>query len=128
MQTVTTAAAPAAIGPYSQAIVMDGWIFTSGAIPLNAKGELVPGGIEEQTEQVLKNLSAILAEAGSSLDHVVKTTVFVQDLGDFAKLNAVYERLFAGHKPARSTVQVARLPRDVLVEIEAIAKLPVRRP
>jgi len=126
MQTVSTAEAPAAIGPYSQAIVLDGWIFTSGAIPLNAAGELVPGGIEEQTEQVLKNLSAVLAAAGSSLDNVVKTTVFVQDLGDFGKLNAVYDRLFGGHKPARSTVQVARLPRDVLVEIEAIAKLPVR--
>ena len=126
MKIVSTPQAPAAIGPYSQAIVLDGWIFTSGAIPLNAAGELVPGGIEEQTEQVLNNLSAILTEAGSSLDHVVKTTVFVQDLGDFAKLNAVYDRIFAGHKPARSTVQVARLPRDVLVEIEAIAKLPVR--
>jgi len=126
MKIVSSADAPAAIGPYSQAIVMDGWVFTSGAIPLDAKGELVPGGIEEQTEQVLKNLSAVLVEAGSSLDYVVKTTVFVQDLGDFAKFNAVYERLFAGHKPARSTVQVARLPRDVLVEIEAIAKLPVR--
>lgn len=126
MKIVSTPQAPAAIGPYSQAIVLDGWIFTSGAIPLNAAGELVAGGIEEQTEQVLNNLSAILTEAGSNLDNVVKTTVFVQDLGDFAKLNAVYDRIFAGHKPARSTVQVARLPRDVLVEIEAIAKLPVR--
>lgn len=126
MKTVTSPQAPAAIGPYSQAVVLDGWIFTSGAIPLNAGGELVQGGIEEQTAQVLNNLSAILTEAGSSLDNVVKTTVFVKDLNDFAKLNTVYEKLFDGHKPARSTVQVTRLPRDVLVEIEAIAKLPVR--
>lgn len=126
MQIVTSPDAPAAIGPYSQAIVLDGWVFTSGAIPLTAAGDLVEGGIEEQTAQVLANLSAVLAAAGSSLGHVVKTTVFVQDLADFAKLNAVYDRLFEGHKPARSTVQVARLPRDVLVEIEAIAKLPVR--
>ena len=126
MQIVTSPDAPAAIGPYSQAIVLDGWVFTSGAIPLTASGDLVEGGIEEQTEQVLANLSAVLTAAGSSLGHVVKTTVFVQDLADFAKLNAVYDRIFAGHKPARSTVQVARLPRDVLVEIEAIAKLPVR--
>ena len=126
MQVVNSAKAPAAIGPYSQAIVQDGWIYTSGAIPLTAAGELVAGGIEEQTTQVLANLAAILAEAGASLDCVVKTTVFVQDLGDFAKLNAVYEKLFNGHKPARSTVQVARLPRNVLVEIEAVAKLPAR--
>ncbi len=126
MQVVNSAKAPAAIGPYSQAIVQDGWIYTSGAIPLTADGALVAGGIEEQTTQVLANLAAILAEAGASLDCVVKTTVFVQDLGDFAKLNAVYEKIFNGHKPARSTVQVARLPRDVLVEIEAVAKLPAR--
>ncbi len=126
MQIVTSPDAPAAIGPYSQAIVMDGWVYTSGQIPLTTEGQVVEGGIEAQTEQVFKNLRAVLAEAGSSLDRVVKSTVFVQDLNDFGKLNAVYDKAFEGHKPARSTVQVARLPRDVLVEIEVIARLAVK--
>ena len=124
MRVIETNAAPKAIGPYSQAIAVDGWLYSSGQIPLTPGGELVAGGIEEQTEQVFSNLKAVLAEAGASLGDVVKTTVFVQDLNDFARLNAVYERHFGAHKPARSTVQVARLPRDALVEIEVICRLP----
>ena len=119
---VHTDRAPKAIGPYSQAIVADGWIFTSGQLPMTADGDLVAGGIEAQTEQVFRNIEAVLAAAGASLAQVVKATVFVKDLNDFASLNAVYERAFAGHKPARSTVEVARLPRDVLVEIEVVAR------
>lgn len=123
MHVIQTEAAPKAIGPYSQAIVVDGWLFTSGQIPLTPNGELVAGGIEEQTEQVFSNLAGVLARAGATFGDVVKTTVFVQDLNDFAQLNAVYERRFGSHKPARSTVQVARLPRDVLVEIEVVCRL-----
>lgn len=125
MHTIATSEAPAAIGPYAQAIVADGWVFTSGQIPLSAAGHLAGGDIESQTEQVFDNLSVVLAAAGTSLAHVVKSTVFVQDLNDFAGLNAVYERRFGDHKPARSTVQAARLPRDVLVEIEVIARIAV---
>jgi len=124
MNIVQTNAAPQAIGPYSQAIAIDKWLFSSGQIPLTAAGELVAGDIEAQTEQVFSNLEAVLAAAGASLNDVVKTTVFVQDLSDFARLNGIYERRFGSHTPARSTVQVARLPRDVLVEIEVIAPLP----
>lgn len=123
LRIIHTDNAPAAIGPYSQAIAMGEWLFTSGQIPLAADGTLVNGVIEAQTEQVFCNLRAVLAEAGSSLDRVVKTTVFVKDLNDFAKLNGVYAKAFGSHKPARSTVEVARLPRDVLVEIEVIARL-----
>lgn len=123
MHVISTSEAPAAIGPYAQAIVADGWLFTSGQIPLTADGQLAGGDIESQTEQVFDNLVAVLAAAGASLTQVVKTTVFVQDLNDFARLNAVYERRFGSHKPARSTVQVARLPRDVLVEIEVVARI-----
>lgn len=123
MHVISTSEAPAAIGPYAQAIVADGWLFTSGQIPLTAAGQLSGGDIESQTEQVFDNLVAVLAAAGASLAQVVKTTVFVQDLNDFARLNAVYERRFGSHKPARSTVQVARLPRDVLVEIEVVARI-----
>ena len=124
MKQVQTNAAPQAIGPYSQGIVADGWLFTSGQIPLTPGGEMVAGDIEAQTEQVFANLKAVLAAAGASLDTVVKTTVFVQDLNDFARLNAIYERNFGAHKPARSTVQVARLPREALVEIEIVCRLP----
>lgn len=124
MKIIQTERAPKAIGPYSQAIVIDGWLFSSGQIPLTAQGELVSGGIEAQTEQVFANLEAVVAGAGASLQDVVKTTVFVKDLNDFAALNQVYERRFGAHKPARSTVEVARLPRDVLVEIEVVARLP----
>lgn len=123
MHVISTSEAPAAIGPYAQAIVADGWLFTSGQIPLTAAGQLSGSDIESQTEQVFDNLAAVLAAAGISLAQVVKTTVFVQDLNDFARLNAVYERRFGSHKPARSTVQVARLPRDVLVEIEVVARI-----
>ncbi|MBN9697780.1 MAG: RidA family protein [Zoogloea sp.] len=123
MQVITTPEAPRAIGPYAQAIAVDGWLFTSGQIPLTAGGELRAGDIEAQTEQVFDNLGAVLAAAGASLGRVVKCTVFVKDLNDFARLNAVYERRFGDHKPARSTVEVARLPRDVQVEIEVVARL-----
>ena len=99
-------------------------MFTSGQIPLAADGTLVTGDIATQTRQVLANLAAVLAAAGASLGDVVKTTVFLKDLGDFAAMNAVYEQAFGSHKPARSTVEVARLPREVGVEIEAIARLP----
>jgi 2-iminobutanoate/2-iminopropanoate deaminase len=123
MKFVQTTNAPQAIGPYSQAIAIDTMLFISGQLPLTVAGELVAGDIEVQAEQVIDNLAAVLAAAGRSLSDVVKTTVFVHDLNDFARLNAVYERRFGSHKPARSTVQVARLPRDAKVEIEAIASL-----
>ncbi|GAB3443103.1 RidA family protein [Insolitispirillum peregrinum] len=121
LKIISTDKAPAAIGPYSQAMALGNLVFTSGQIPLKADGTLVDGGVEEQTNQVLANLKAVLEEAGASLSSVIKTTVFVQDLAHFGTINALYEAAFGTHKPARSTVQVARLPRDVLVEIEAIA-------
>jgi 2-iminobutanoate/2-iminopropanoate deaminase len=123
MNIVQTDNAPKAIGPYSQAMMADGWIYTSGQLPMTAAGDMVEGDIEAQTEQVFRNLQAVLAAAGASLAQVVKATVFVKDLNDFARLNAVYDRAFGGHKPARSTVEVARLPRDALVEIEVVARL-----
>jgi 2-iminobutanoate/2-iminopropanoate deaminase len=121
---VSTAAAPAAIGPYSQAIRSGDLLFTSGQIPLDpATGQMVSGGIAEQTERVLANLAAVLAAAGLSFAHVVKTTVFLKDMRDFATMNEVYARSFAaGTPPARSTVQVAALPKDALVEIDCIAR------
>ncbi|HRO11150.1 RidA family protein [Amaricoccus sp.] len=122
MKPINASGAPAAIGPYVHAVKVDGFLFTSGQIPLDLKGNLAEG-IEAQTEQVFDNLAAVLAEAGSSFDRVVKATVFVTDLGDFAKLNAVYEKRFGTHKPARSTVQVAALPRGASVEIELVARL-----
>ena len=122
MNIVQTDKAPKAIGPYSQAMMVDGWIYTSGQLPMTAAGDMVEGDIEAQTEQVFRNLQAVLAAAGASLAQVVKATVFVKDLNDFARLNAVYDRAFGGHKPARSTVEVARLPRDALVEIEVVAR------
>lgn len=119
---VKTDKAPQAIGPYSQAIEANGFIFASGQIAIDpATGELSTGGIEEQTRRVLQNLQAVLEAAGSSLDKAVKCTVFLQDLNDFAKMNAVYGEFFKPSYPARATVQVARLPRDVKIEIEAIA-------
>jgi 2-iminobutanoate/2-iminopropanoate deaminase len=124
MNTVQTDDAPKAIGPYSQAVQVDGWLYASGQLLMTPAGDMVEGDIEIQAEQVFNNIEAILNAAGGSLSQVVKATVFVQDLNDFARLNAVYERRFAGHKPARSTVEVARLPRDARVEIEIIARLP----
>jgi 2-iminobutanoate/2-iminopropanoate deaminase len=121
-QIVSTKDAPQAIGPYSQAVIAGGFIFASGQIPLDpATGEFVAGGIAEQTEQVLRNLSAVLEAAGSSLEQVVKTTVFLADMGDFAAMNEVYGRHFRLESPARSTVEAARLPRDARVEIDAVA-------
>ena len=119
---VQTDNAPKAIGPYSQAITANGFVFASGQIPLDpATMQIVEGGIREQTERVLNNLSAVLQAAGSSLDRVVKTTVFLADLADFAEMNEIYGRFFGETPPARSTVEVARLPRDVRVEIDVIA-------
>jgi 2-iminobutanoate/2-iminopropanoate deaminase len=119
---VQTDKAPKAIGPYSQAIIADDFIFCSGQIPIDpATGELNTGSIEDQTRQVLKNLGAVLEAAGSSYDKVVKTTVFLQDMNDFGKMNTVYGEFFKAPNPARAAVQVARLPRDVKIEIEAIA-------
>lgn len=123
VKTIETSEAPAAIGPYSQAIKHQGLLYTSGQIPLSSTGELVVGGIQEQARQVFRNIRAVLDAAGSSLAQVIKTTVFVQDLNDFALLNEVYAAEFGDHKPARSTVQVARLPLDAKVEIEVIATL-----
>jgi 2-iminobutanoate/2-iminopropanoate deaminase len=119
---INTPNAPAAIGPYSQAAGWNGLIFCSGQIPLDpATGQLVEGGIEEQTARVLDNLRAVLEAAGASLETVLKTTIFVKDMGDFAKVNEVYGRYFPVNPPARATVEAARLPRDVKVEIEAVA-------
>jgi 2-iminobutanoate/2-iminopropanoate deaminase len=121
-QVISTEAAPQAIGPYSQAIVYNGIAYLSGQIPLDpATGEIVAGGIEEQTEQVLKNLGSVLTACGSSYEQVLKTTIFVKDMADFAKVNGIYAKYFAVNPPARATVEAARLPRDVKVEIEAIA-------
>lgn len=121
-QIIKTDLAPQAIGPYSQAIKTGGLVFVSGQIPIDpSTGEFVSGGIEEQTEQVMKNLSAVLQAAGSGLERVVKTTVFLGDMQDFAAMNQVYGRFFATEPPARATVQAAGLPRNAKVEIEAIA-------
>jgi len=118
---VSTSNAPAAIGPYSQAVGIGGLLFTSGQIPLLPDGSLVEGDVEAQTRQVLSNLAAVLEAGGSSLDQVVKCTVFLADMNDFAAVNAVYAEAFTSEPPARSAVEVARLPRDVMVEIEAVA-------
>jgi 2-iminobutanoate/2-iminopropanoate deaminase len=121
---VKTPDAPAAIGPYSQAIIANGLVFASGQLPLDpATGQVVEGDIRAQTRRVLDNLAAVLASAGSSLDLAVKTTCFLADLSDFAAFNEVYATYFASDPPARSTVQVARLPRDARVEVEVIALL-----
>lgn len=121
---VETADAPAAIGPYSQGVIAGGFLFTAGQIALDpATGELVDGGIEAQTERVLDNLTAVLARAGATWTNVVKTTVFLQDLGDFPKVNEIYARRLGESRPARSTVQVAALPRGGLVEIDAVARV-----
>jgi 2-iminobutanoate/2-iminopropanoate deaminase len=122
MESIQTDRAPQAIGPYSQAIKANGFIFASGQIPLDPTTmRIVEGGIEEQTGRVLDNLKAVLEAAGSSLDRVVKTTVYLADMGEFAAMNEIYARYFGATKPARATVQVARLPRDVKVEIDVVA-------
>ena len=123
MKIILTPNAPAAIGPYSQAIIAGDLLFTSGQIPLRADGSLVDGDITEQTLQVMANLKAVIEAAGADLSKVIKTTVFLKNLDDFAAMNKVYGDIFGSHAPARSTVQVAKLPRDVLVEIEAIVSL-----
>lgn len=124
LKTVHTSAAPAAIGPYSQAIISGNLVFTAGQIPLDpASGDLVGSDIREQTKRVLENLKAILEQAGASLQTVVKTTVYLADMSEFAAMNEVYASYFGDHKPARSTVQAARLPRDVRVEIDAVAQI-----
>ena len=122
---VSTKAAPAAIGPYSQGNIFGNLLFTSGQVPLDPETGAIEGStIEEQTEQVFKNVKAILEEAGSSFDKVLKTTVFIKDMNDFAAMNAIYAKYFTeGSYPSRSAVEVARLPKDVLVEIETIAYL-----
>ncbi len=121
---VATKKAPAAIGPYSQAITAGGFVFCSGQIPIDPQsGNLVTGPITEQTRQVLENLSAILETAGSSMEKVVKVTVYLRDINDFAEMNAEYAKWFPSDPPARAAVQVARLPKDVGIEIEAIAML-----
>ena len=121
-EVVATHNAPQAIGPYSQAIRANGFIFVSGQIALNpVTQKIVEGGVAEQTEQVIANLEAILKAAGSGLDKIVRTTVFLKDMNEFAAMNDVYERFFPQRPPARSTIEAARLPKDVRVEIDAIA-------
>ena len=121
MKVVATDKAPQAIGPYSQAIEYNGMIFTSGQIALLPNGELAGDDIDTQTKQVLKNLSAVLQEAGSSLQKVLKTTIFLADMDDFVEVNSIYEEFFGSHKPARSTVAVKTLPKNVKIEIDCIA-------
>ncbi|KAJ3371515.1 hypothetical protein GGF31_003124 [Allomyces arbusculus] len=125
LRIVSTPNAPAAIGPYSQAVVANGFVYCSGQIPLDPTTmEVVDGGVREQTHQVLTNLEAVLKAAGSDLEHVVKTLVFLKDMNSFAAMNQVYEEYFLRHRPARAAVEVARLPKDVLVEIECVAVVP----
>jgi 2-iminobutanoate/2-iminopropanoate deaminase len=122
---VATTKAPKAIGPYSQAVVTDGWVFCSGQIPIDpASGQLVQGDIIDQTRQVLANLQHVLAAAGATFDDVLRTTVYLADMNDFAAMNEVYATVFASPAPARSTVQAARLPRDARVEIDVVARVP----
>jgi len=119
---VSTDRAPKAIGPYSQGVIANGFVFVSGQIPLDpATGQIVAGGIAEQTAQVFENMKNVLEAAGSSLEQAVKTTVYLKDMGDFASMNEVYGRYFPANPPARATVEAARLPRDVRIEIDCIA-------
>lgn len=118
---ISTTEAPAAIGPYSQAIEINNMIFTSGVIPIvPATGELVTGGIEAQAEQAIANLAALIKASGADIENTIKTTVFIKNMDDFAKVNDIYAKYFTSNFPARSCVEVARLPKDVLIEIEAI--------
>ena len=123
MQYIHTDSAPAAIGPYSQAIKVGDMVFTSGQIALTPNGEFLEGGVEAQARQVLTNLSEVLKEAGSSMSKVVKTTIFLADMNDFAAVNTIYAEAFGDHKPARSTIAVKTLPKNALIEIEAVAKV-----
>jgi 2-iminobutanoate/2-iminopropanoate deaminase len=125
MQFHHTDSAPRAIGPYSQSVEVDGWLYTSGQVALDpASGEMAAGGFEAQARQVLENLRHVLASAGCTFQNVVKATVYVIDLADFPKLNTLYSEAMGDHRPARSTVQVAALPRGALVEIDLVAKIP----
>lgn len=123
MKAIKTLEAPAAIGPYSQAIKANGFLFVSGQIPLTPNGELAGDDIKTQTKQVLKNLKAILKEADLSLKDAVKTTIFLKSMDDFSVVNEIYAQAFGEHKPARSTIEISKLPKDVLIEIELIAKV-----
>ncbi len=120
-KAISTDKAPTAIGPYSQAIEVNGMIYTSGAIPVNPETQMIPEGVEAQADQAICNMKAILEAAGTTIENVIKTTVFIKDMNDFTKINEVYAKHFTGTFPARSCVEVARLPKDVLLEIEAIA-------
>lgn len=120
-KVISTDKAPAAIGPYSQAIEVNGMIYTSGVIPVDPKTGDIPDTVEAQAVQVLSNMANLLNEAGTTMEKVIKTTVFIKDMNDFTKINEIYARFFTGIYPARSCVEVARLPKDVLLEIEAIA-------
>ena len=120
-KAITSDKAPAAIGPYSQAIEINGMVYTSGVIPVNPETGTVPEDVQDQARQALTSLSHLLDAAGTSLENVVKTTVFIKDMNDFAKINEVYSTFFTGTFPAHSCVEVARLPKDVLLEIEAVA-------
>jgi len=125
LQTVQTDKAPKAIGPYSQAVKANGFVFVSGQIPIDpATGQLAQGSVAELTRQVLRNLTNIIETAGSSMDNVVKTTIYLKDMSDFEEVNNAYAEFFPNHKPARATVEVARLPKDVKVEIDAVAVCP----
>jgi 2-iminobutanoate/2-iminopropanoate deaminase len=121
MKTVHTNLAPAAIGPYSQGILVNNLFYSSGQIPLTAEGTMVAGDVKDQTRQVFQNLEAVLTAAGAAFETVVKTTVYIANMEDFAAVNEVYGEFFSVHKPARSCVEVARLPKDALVEIEVVA-------
>jgi 2-iminobutanoate/2-iminopropanoate deaminase len=124
MKIISTEHAPAAIGPYSQAVVSNGFAFLSGQIPLDpTSGKLVEGDVAAQTERVLENLQAVLTACGSSFEQVVKTTVYLKDMGEFTRMNEVYAKYFPKNPPARATVEAARLPRDVRVEIDCIAEV-----
>ena len=123
MKFVQTNKAPSAIGPYSQAVIANGMVYTSGQIALNPEGIMLENDVVIQTKQVLKNLQAVLEEAGSSMDKVVKTTIFIASMDDFGVINEIYEGAFGSHKPARATVAVKTLPKNALVEIDAVALL-----
>ena len=123
MKTINTNKAPEALGPYSHAMVVNNLVFTSGQIPLDTEGNIVSDDVKEQTKQVLDNLSVVLEEAGPDLNSVVKATIFISDMNEFQQINEVYGSYFSEHQPARSCVEVARLPKDVKVEIEVVGKV-----